>query len=74
MLDFVSDKKFLEPLTDAVSGTTVAGLDRLVGDAQKEDQSAKEGSFRNLRPEKHLSLVFTDTSRRTSDHISDEIR
>lgn len=61
MLDFVSDQKFLEPLTDPVSGTIVVWekLDRLVGDAQKEDQSAKEAFFQRISDlEKHLSLVF----------------
>lgn len=61
LLDYLSDSKFAEPLTQLKQGTIVLWekLDRLVGKANRENQSALDvflSEFESV--EDHLSLVF----------------
>jgi len=61
LLDYLSDSKFMEPLSNLDKGTTVLWekLDRLVGNTNRENQAALDvflSEFESV--EDHLSLVF----------------
>jgi hypothetical protein len=61
LLDYLSDSKFMDPLSNLEKGTTVLWekLDRLVGNANRENQAALDvflAEFESV--EDHLSLVF----------------
>lgn len=61
LLDYLSDSKFLDPLSKLEKGTTVLWekLDRLVGNANRENQAALDvflSEFESV--EEHLCLVF----------------
>ncbi len=61
LLDYLSDSKFMDPLSNLEKGTTVLWekLDRLVGSANRENQAALDvflSEFQSV--EDHLSLVF----------------
>ena len=61
LLDYISDLKILERLNDFESGTIVLweGLDRIVGNAQKNNESVKNAFYHEMSIVKeHLSLVF----------------
>jgi hypothetical protein len=61
LLDYLSDSKFMDPLSELEKGTTVLWekLDRLVGNTNRENQAALDvflSEFESV--EDHLSLVF----------------
>ncbi len=61
LLDFVSDDSFPEKIKDQASGTIVLWekLDRIVGDANKENESVKNAFYQEMQTvSQHLSLVF----------------
>ncbi|SNR58793.1 ATP-binding protein [Lutibacter flavus] len=61
LLDFVSDEVFVEKLDDFESGTLVLweNLDRIVGNAQKDNESVKNAFYEEMSNVKiHLGLVF----------------
>ncbi len=61
LLDYVSDIKILKRLDDFESGTIVLweGLDRIVGNAQKNNESVKSAFYQEMSVVKdHLGLVF----------------
>lgn len=61
LLDYISDFKILERLNDFESGTIVLweGLDRIVGNAQKNNESVKNAFYQEMSVVKeHLGLVF----------------
>ena len=61
LLDYVSDVKFLEKIEALDSGTLVLweSLDRIVGDAKKNNESVKNAFYHEMSVVKeHLGLVF----------------
>lgn len=61
LLDYISDSKFIEPLEKFDSGTIVLWeyLDRIVGSAQKNNESVKNAFYQEMSIVKeHLGLVF----------------
>lgn len=61
LLDYVSDSKFLDSLNDFDSGTLVLweNLDRIVGNAQKNNESVKNAFYQEMAVvNQHLGLVF----------------
>ena len=61
LLDYISDSSFIELLDKFDSGTLVLweNLDRIVGDAQKNNESVKNAFYQEMSIVKeHLGLVF----------------
>tara|TARA_B110000879_G_scaffold141705_1_gene184489 strand:+ start:767 stop:2236 length:1470 start_codon:yes stop_codon:yes gene_type:complete len=61
LLDYISDLKILDRLKDFESGTIVLweGLDRIVGNAKKNNESVKNAFYQEMSIVKeHLGLVF----------------
>lgn len=61
LLDYISDSKFLQLLDKYDSGTIVLweNLDRIVGNAQKDNETVKNAFYQEMTIVKeHLSLVF----------------
>ena len=61
LLDYISDEKYLNLLSDKKSGTIVLweNLDRLVGNSKKENEAARNVFLEEFAlVEEHLSLVF----------------
>ncbi|MGJ8591299.1 MAG: ATP-binding protein [Aquaticitalea sp.] len=61
LLDYLSDEKLIEPLNQLASGTIVLweNLDRIVGSAQKSNESVKNAFYEEMSSVKeHLGLVF----------------
>ena len=61
LLDYISDSKFLQLLDKYDSGTLVLWekLDRIVGNAQKDNETVKNAFYQEMSNVKeHLSLVF----------------
>jgi hypothetical protein len=61
LLDYISDVKFAEQLKTFESGTLIIweNLDRVVGNAQKNNESVKNAFYQEMYTVKeHLSLVF----------------
>ncbi|WP_034061201.1 ATP-binding protein [Lacinutrix jangbogonensis] len=61
LLDYISDSKFLKLIDKYESGTIVLweNLDRIVGNAQKDNETVKNAFYQEMSTVKeHLSLVF----------------